>query len=179
MMHQGKKREQKFAGTRQILTTLKLPAPRCRSSPNHDFYWFVSLILACCKASVANHLASDCEQNWDTCWAVELICPDKTIALSLCDEKNENCSQASSEVNHREALAARKFGALRKLSPELIRTGARVQSFWCYIKVWLERVLVFINETFFSGVAFGNGTSKLSHFKQRTKITRLREKWNC
>jgi hypothetical protein len=32
-------------------------------------------------------LASDCEQNWDTCWAVELIWPDKTIALSLLWEK--------------------------------------------------------------------------------------------
>ena len=120
-MHQGKKREQKFAGTRQILTTLKLPAPRCRSSPNHDFYWFVSLILACCKASVANHLASDCEQNWDTCWAVELICPDKTIALSLCDEKNEIAPSHPLRSITERPSPLDKFGALRKLSPELIR----------------------------------------------------------
>ena len=42
-----------------------------------------SLILACCRASVANHLASDCEQNWETWCALELICPDRTRAFNL------------------------------------------------------------------------------------------------
>ena len=53
------------------------------SRQNVSVYGLGSLILACWRASVRNHLASDCEQNWETWCALELICPDRTRAFNL------------------------------------------------------------------------------------------------